>query len=49
MKGLTCWKPFEPFSRYVIAFYFVNTVFCTIGFGDISGMNVSAPPPGNPP
>jgi len=26
-------------SKYVIAFYFVNTVFCTIGFGDISGGN----------
>ena len=26
-------------SKYVHAFYFVNTVFCTIGFGDISGKN----------
>lgn len=26
-------------SKYVIAFYFVNTVFCTIGFGDIYGGN----------
>ena len=26
-------------SKYIHAFYFTNTVFCTIGFGDISGKN----------
>lgn len=26
-------------SKYVLSFYFVNTVFCTIGFGDIAGTN----------
>jgi hypothetical protein len=26
-------------GKYVIAVYFVNTVFCTIGFGDIHGSN----------
>ncbi|EKX37660.1 hypothetical protein GUITHDRAFT_165407 [Guillardia theta CCMP2712] len=29
------------FDRYVLCFYFVNTVFCTIGFGDISGDNAA--------
>eukprot|EP00960_Hanusia_phi_P060976 764687-Hanusia_phi.AAC.5 len=29
------------FDRYVLSFYFVNTVFCTIGFGDISGDNAA--------
>ena len=26
-------------SKYIHAFYFVNTVLCTVGFGDISGKN----------
>ena len=26
-------------SKYILAFYFVNTVFCTIGFGDVAGTN----------
>jgi hypothetical protein len=38
-KGLSLAPTEDLSSKYVIAIYFVNTVFCTIGFGDISGSN----------
>eukprot|EP00290_Baffinella_frigidus_P036531 CAMPEP_0180307770 /NCGR_PEP_ID=MMETSP0988-20121125/28054_1 /TAXON_ID=697907 /ORGANISM="non described non described, Strain CCMP2293" /LENGTH=839 /DNA_ID=CAMNT_0022291127 /DNA_START=42 /DNA_END=2560 /DNA_ORIENTATION=- len=39
--GDTAENTANPYQKYVIAFYFVNTVFCTIGFGDIAGMNTA--------